>query len=880
MSFCSQCSGAGRVAAACWRLAIAALAFGLPGGRAAGLDQNGNQISDVWERLFNVPGITAAGDVDGDGVSNLAESIAGTDPRAAQSVLALAVQTLVSGEVEVSWDGLVGKQYQLMTAPDLGNDRWETNIVRPEASGRITWHLAATGSSRFVRLAVGDLDRDLDQVSDWEEQQLGLNPATANTGREMQSDLVRAGALLAATNVVTISALDPEMAERWPDPGLIVVRRVGGWQPLTIGFAVTGTAERGVDYTMPEGNSIHLPPGAHEVWVELHPIADAADEEPTETITFTLLPGSGYRLGSNAVATVNLVNETAEGPPNAKAAARFLLQSAFGPDADSLADDDLIPENVEDVMTRGFAGWIEHQFSLPVGRLQPFVEWAERQNQLHPDYNDPENVGGELKQAAWWNRVLGAAKLRPDAPTNAPDDVLRQRVAWALSQIFVVSDRTDDLTAESLGFANFYDLLLQHAFGNFRDLLHGVTVHPVMGLYLSHLGNRRPDPIHRIYPDENYAREIMQLFTIGLWELHPDGTRQVDALGQFIPTYDNRTITGFARVFTGMAMGGSNVNFGTYPRAFTSPMGTWDEYHDLNPKTLLRGVTLPARTASPGTNGLATRADVGAAVDNLFQHPNVGPFIGRLLIQRLVTSNPSTGYVARVAAAFANDGGGVRGDLKAVIRGILLDREARDPVLLADPAFGKLREPLLRCVALGRAFHAQAGVGWYPLDTFYMDHVQEPFKSPSVFNFYLPTYSPPGPLTQLGLVAPEFQIVNASSAVSAANYFWNAIWDGMHRWGYARADHKVALDLSAEMALTAPAAAWSDHWLNVEPYDLDPLLRRLDLVLTGGTLSPAQLQVIREHVDRVRWPTWDWPRERLRLAIYLILNTPEFCVQR
>ncbi len=337
-----------------------------------------------------------------------------------------------------------------------------------------------------------------------------------------------------------------------------------------------------------------------------------------------------------------ILNETADSPPSAKAAARFLLQAAFGPDQDDPEDDDQIPENVEEVRQMGFAAWIDDQFTRPVGRLQPFVEWAAANENALQIYGDKKNY-------AWWNRAMGVPLLPPDAPpeqTQLPDP-LRQRVAFAFSQIIVISDRLEDLAVEPVGMAHFYDHLLAHSFGNFRDLL--------------------------------------------------------------------------------------------------------------------RGQTTPARIASPGNTGTATMADVDAAIDNLFHHPDTGPFIGRQLIQRFVTSNPSPAYVGRVAAAFADNGAGVRGDLSAVIKTLLLDPEARDPARLADAAFGKLREPFLRCVNLARAFNATAQDGFYSLDAFNLDHLQQPFNSPSVFNFFLPTYSPPGPLTQAGLTAPGFQLVNDSS---------------------------------------------------------------------------------------------------------------------
>jgi uncharacterized protein (DUF1800 family) len=372
----------------------------------------------------------------------------------------------------------------------------------------------------------------------------------------------------------------------------------------------------------------------------------------------------------------------------------------------------------------------------------------------------------------------------------------------------------------------------------------------------------------------------MQLFSIGLWELNPDGTRKLNGQGQPIPTYNNDDITELARVFTGMAFGGSNVNFGLHPRDFSKPMKIWDEYHDCGAKTLIRGLQLPARTPSDGNAGTAGLADVQAAVDNLFNHPNVGPFIGLRLIQRFVTSNPSTGYVARVSAAFANNGSGVRGDMKAMIKAILLDPEARDASFMSSPTYGKLREPILRCVNFARAFNAASESGVYALDAFTLDHVQEPLKALSVFNFYLPGHSPPGDLTEMGLVAPEFQIINASSSVTAPNYFWNSVWGGLHRWGVSNPSNSVRLNLTQELAMVVPQAAVEDDVPNMAPFDPDPLLRRLDLGLTGGRLTPQQFQIVRETLDRIPRPTWQWHREYLRVAIYLIVTSPDFCVQR
>lgn len=846
----------------------------LPAGEIHAVDQNGNQQSDVWELLYGAPGLPAAGDADGDGFTNVQESTAGTNPLSALDFPALNMEPEGAG-FQFHWHGVAGKRYALLASDNPASTAWSPAAAPLSGEGAevsVEWNGAF--SRRFFRLGVTDQDTDADGFSDAEELAAGYDPDTERTGRSDTRDQVSFPAALTAANTITVSVYDDSAAERWPDPLLFAVRRSGGLQPLTVNISLTGAAQRGTDYTTAvAGSTVQFALGQREVFVELLPVADSEDAEPDESAILTVQPGSGYTVGATSSAAGTILNQTAASGPGAKEAARFLIQAAFGPDQDD-TDADQIPENVEQVMQQGFSAWLDDQFSRPVGRLQPYVEWARVNSNALSIYND-------WKQNSWWGRAMGLPKLRPDDTATQLPDPLRQRIAYSLHQIFIISDRMEDLAVEPEGMVNFYDMLLQHSFGNYRDLLRDVSLHPCMGMYLSHLGNQKPDPQANRFPDENYAREIMQLFSIGLWELNQDGTRQLNPQGQPIPTYSNADITQFARVFTGLAFGGTNVNFGMWPRDFRTPMKGWDAEHDLAPKTLLRGTVTPLRTASPGNTGTATMADVDAAIDNLFNHPNVGPFIGRQLIQRLVTSNPSPAYVSRVAAAFADNGQGVRGDMKAFIRAILLDPEARSGAKLSDPVWGKLREPFLRCVNLARAFNAYTDSGWYYLDAFSLDHVQEPMKSPSVFNYYLPGYSPPGQLTAQGLVAPEFQIINASSAVTSPNYFWNSITGGLHRWGTGTAAYETKLNLTQEMLLNVPAAAVNDPFPSTSALDPDALLRRLDLVLTGGTLSPQQFQLIREALVRVGpFSVWEWPKARLRLAIYLIVTSPDFCVQR
>jgi uncharacterized protein (DUF1800 family) len=387
-----------------------------------------------------------------------------------------------------------------------------------------------------------------------------------------------------------------------------------------------------------------------------------------------------------------------------------------------------------------------------------------------------------------------------------------------------------------------------------------------MGVYLSALQNIPGNPALGTFADENYAREVMQLFSIGIWELNQDGTLMLDANGQPIPTYNNATIANMARVMTGFSFGGPKANnFWWPPENFLVPMKMWDAFHDLAPKTIINGIQLPARTASNPDTGAQGMLDYNAAVDALFNHPNTPPFVSQQLIQKLVTSNPSPAYVKRVADVFVNDGSGIRGDMKAVIRAILLDPEARDPAMLANPNFGKMKEPYIRTANLIRALNARAANGVYQLDYLGDIHYQEPLSAPSVFNFFEPGFSPAGPVSNAGLVAPEFQILNAVTALAVPSYHFNSLYSGFNRWGSSNRRALVLPDLKPELALYD---------------DVPAMMRRLDLLLTGGTLPNEQHEIIREAVEQVNSTMWQWKEERARMAIYLIAGAPEYGILR
>lgn len=369
------------------------------------------------------------------------------------------------------------------------------------------------------------------------------------------------------------------------------------------------------------------------------------------------------------------------------AAVRFLNQATFGAD----------PAGIEAVRALGYEGWLNDQFSRPVTRLLPEM--------LANPGSDPANPHTDTQfWNLWWKNAV-----------TAPDQ-LRQRMAFALSEILVVSD-VGVLNYNGRILATYYDTLAEHAFGNFRELLERVTLTAAMGRYLDMLGNQKGSLVSGTHPNENYAREILQLFSIGLYRLWPDGTMVMDAEGNLVPTYDQKEILGFAAVFTGWNYGQTNQGNGRlptqwYPNAnYTNDMTLVPSRHDLGAKRLLDNVVLAPALGAQTNSAQAAYDTYGPgelerAHDAIFHHPNVGPFICRQLIQRLVTSHPSRDYLYRVVQAFNDNGAGVRGDLSAVLKAILLDYEARSPDAAAHPAFGKQREPVLRVTAVARAFPA------------------------------------------------------------------------------------------------------------------------------------------------------------------------------
>jgi uncharacterized protein (DUF1800 family) len=427
-------------------------------------------------------------------------------------------------------------------------------------------------------------------------------------------------------------------------------------------------------------------------------------------------------------------------------------------------------------------------------------------------------------------------------------DQLRQRVAFALSQIFVTSGVE---IYEAYGMAAYQNMLLNDAFGNYRQLIEDVTLSPVMGRYLTMAQNAKADPAAGAEPNENYARELMQLFSIGLYQLNPDGSQMLDANQNPLPTYNESVVQGFAATFTGWTyapMNGAAVNFFSDPINYQAPMVSVASYHDTTAKLLLNGALTPT--------GQTPEADLKVALDNVFNHPNVGPFIGKQLIQHLVTSNPSPAYVARVGAVFADNGSGVRGDLAAVVKAILGDAEARGDAP-SNPEAGHLREPALFITTLLRGLGAQSDGVYLRSQSSAMG--QPVFSPPTVFNYYPPGYQLPGTAT----LAPEFFIQTAATALARDNFVNQLVLNGG-----ATADPTVTASTGTTVNLNA--------LLGSPAYTPDQLIDELNGLLMHGSLSSAAHAAMLTGVEAA--PTTD-PLGQVKAAAYLLATSPQFQVE-
>ena len=513
--------------------------------------------------------------------------------------------------------------------------------------------------------------------------------------------------------------------------------------------------------------------------------------------------------------------------PAAVDAARFLAQATFGPR--SLAD-------ITGVLRKGYGAWIDEQISRSVASHVTYLNQAlARRNTIHVyDY--------DVYEAIWQQWLYG-------------EDQLRARMSFALSEIFVISDVAPDLNPWAM--ASYMDLLNRNAFGSYRTLLEEVTLHPAMGYYLNLLKSQKEDPATGRHPNENYAREVLQLFSIGLAKLNIDGTQVLDGAGKAVPTFGEETVGGFAKAFSGWSFGGANTAdsraFNNAKENWTAPMQAWPSQHSTAQKVLLDGVTLPPFQTP--------EKDMKDALDNIFYHPNVGPFICRQLIQRFVTSNPGRAAIQRCATTFNNNGAGLRGDLGAVVKTILLDPEARDPAVMASVTFGKQKEPVIRFASVLRAFGARSTSGRNAIH--YLDSPDEglgqsPLLAPSVFNFFSPNFRPTGPAAAHGLVAPEFQITTETSVVGAINFFTRLADNGS--WGSG--DTRLVLDYTTLQTIALDPAKLADH---------------LNMLFMAGSMSSGLKDTL---VRTLGAMPANNTRNRVEAALMIMSASPDFVIQK
>jgi uncharacterized protein (DUF1800 family) len=509
------------------------------------------------------------------------------------------------------------------------------------------------------------------------------------------------------------------------------------------------------------------------------------------------------------------------GPLSREQSARFLSQASFGGNA----------ADIERLRTLGTGAWLDEQMALP--RSSTYVDWLKSKGYDAPDFKNSQAGSSNML----WRKLIGSP------------DVLRQRVSLALSEVIVISISNVVTSFKSFASGAFMDIVEANALGNYRTLLEQVSTSPAMGAYLSFRGNQKANATTGSQPDENYAREVMQLFSIGLVNLNQDGTPQL-ASGKPVETYTQADVSQMARVFTGWDLD-TSVGTADTPDRVTRPMVQIASRHELGTKAFL-GTTIAANTN--GTQSLQL------ALNTLMAHPNMAPFISRQLIQRLVTSNPMPAYVARVAAVFNNNGSGVKGDMKAVLRAILLDTEARSDSNLNNTNFGKLREPLVRFIQWARTFGLTS-----PDDSWNIGDLsdpatklgQSPLRTPSVFNFFRPGYVPPNSsLGTAGITAPEFQITTESSVAGYVNFMQGAVSNGV---GGLKANYSALLPLVGDSAA---------------------LVAELNVLLAAGQLSAATLASLKTALDSISSSTATGQTNRLYAALTLVMAAPEYIAQK
>lgn len=535
-----------------------------------------------------------------------------------------------------------------------------------------------------------------------------------------------------------------------------------------------------------------------------------------------------------------------------KEASRFLAHSTFGADM----------ATIRMTAAMGYEAWLDEQFSLPMQSMRDMLYTiAPLLNDFDEEEMEEEEdipAGAYQTRSSWFQYNI-----------TAPD-LLRQRMAFTLSEIFVINTNSDFFEDVGVLSADYYDLMLKNSFADYRNLLMDVSRSPAMGVFLSHFNNQKANPDLNINPDENYAREIMQLFSIGLWELNPDGSRKYDANGQFIPTYTNADIKEFAQVFTGLSDGRVNGEFGEYADDILDrsnshlPMRMYEQYHDKSSKVLLNGYVIPANQSGD--------QDLDMTIDHLSTHPNTAPFIAQSLIKFFTSSNPSPAYVQRVVSAFNPM---EENNLQSVIKAILLDPEVRNPVNKEAYTGGKLREPLVRFMNYLKGFHLSTsynGVYPYEFPCTGSNIGQSPLQAPSVFNFFLPDYQAPGPITQRYMTSPEFQLLNSSNAMGLINEMDKLAIRRFYLFDCY--EEYVEDDFGGDPSYFSEEDYFMDYEeLRNTATQPEVLINHLDILLANGLLTDFTKGVVKNAIQQL--PDSD---DRIRMATYLILISPDYAI--
>jgi len=569
----------------------------------------------------------------------------------------------------------------------------------------------------------------------------------------------------------------------------------------------------------------------------------------------------GVTTSSSGNDTINTSANTLNGTgyfPNEAGAARFFHQASFGADYSKISA----------LTTTGLENWIDQQIQLPSNSFQ------EKHDEIYAHTLSILDTATFSSAYLYKNQFLSYTFY--ETLFKNPDQ-LRLKTAFALSQIFVVSYISMPLSVESNYVSNYYDVLYEGAFGNVRDLLYKITMHPIMGLYLSHYQNAKSDLTAGVFPDENYAREIMQLFTIGLFELNNDGTHKKDANGNSIPTYDNNDIQELAKVFTGLS--GAETKEGDvtifsqthHLIDLSKPMLMYEDFHDKAPKVMLDGTVLPGN--QPGMD------DINYVIDMLFNHPNIAPFLSYRLIQQMVKSNPTPQYVNRVATIFNDNGNGVKGDLASVVKAILLDPEARNCTWINEASAGKLLQPIEKFTILLKAFDVATPSDKFNVydERYFGKGLEQSFLyAPTVFNFFNPFYAESEFVAPNNLVSPEFQILNSASAIHYLNEMHRAIFD--KPFHNRTAAHYAGAGLTANV----DDVPFLDFTIAENIYSslgVSALVDHLNILLCRSQLNASAKSIIENAIVASESQVSNFgATDAVKFAVYFITSTPSFAI--